>query len=130
MFGIHLPTFKLLDVLTLQGEFYRSPFNDINLFNTKSLPVWQAEFVTDTVNGAPVLRTDAAGKIIPVERKDDDFRWSAYAKKTVNKAMAVYVQAASDHFRLTDGRFKASSVPLTASPREWYYLIRMEFSLR
>lgn len=130
MFGINLPTFKLLDALTLQGEYYASPFNDINSFNTKSLPIWAADFVTDTVNFNPILRLDAQGRAIPIENHKDDFKWTVYAKKAVNSAMTVYAQAGSDHFRLTSGLFKASSVPLTATPREWYYLFRMEFALR
>ena len=110
MAGINLPTAKLLDVLSLQVEYYKSLYNDMDQFNVSSMPVWQTT-VTDSVTR-------------------DDWKWYVYAKKTVNKLMTVYVQAADDHFRLTDGHYKASSIPLTSSPSDWYYLLRLEFALR
>ena len=110
MFGINLPTHKLLDVFCVQGEYYKSPYNDIDLYNVSSLPIWKTA-TTDSVHV-------------------DDFKWAIYAKKGVNKAMTVYAQMASDHFRLTDGSLKSSSVPLTHTPKDWYYLIRLEFNLR
>jgi hypothetical protein len=132
MFGINVPTFKMLDVLTLQGEYYASPFNDNSKFNTASLPIWAASFETayDSTIFTDVIVLDANGKIIAKENHKDDWKWSIYAKKTVNKVMAVHAQAASDHLRLTDGKFNASSVPLTGAPKEWYYLVRLEFALR
>lgn len=128
MFGITLPTFKLLDALTLQGEYYKSPYNDINFFNTKSLPIWTTDFAVDSTTLK--VMTDADGQVIPEKNHQDDFKWTVHAKKSVNRLLTVYAQAGSDHFRLTTGLFKASSVPLTATPSEWYYLIRMEFALR
>ncbi len=110
MAGINLPTAKLLDVLSLQVEYYKSLYNDIQQFNVNSLPVWQTA-TTDSVTR-------------------DDWKWSIYAKKSVNKLVTVYAQAADDHFRLTDGHYKVSSVPLTSSLSDWYYLIRLEFALR
>ena len=129
MFGINLPTFRMLDVLTLQAEYYRSPFNDIDKYNSSSLPIWEAHFAKD---GLGTILTDSTGKVIPASVHDDDWKWSVYAKKAINKAVTVYVQAASDHLRLMSGprQVKTSSIPLTSSPSEWYYLIRMEFSLR
>jgi hypothetical protein len=46
--------------------------------------------------------------------------------------MTVHAQAASDHLRLMSGprQLTASPVPLTSTPREWYYLFRFEFTLR
>ena len=110
MVGINLPTAKALDVLTVQGEYYKSPYNDIDLYNLSSLPIWKTA-TTDSVHA-------------------DDFRWAVYAKKSVNKAMTAYAQVASDNFRLTDGSLKMSSVPLIHSPKDWYYLVRLEFNLR
>jgi hypothetical protein len=128
MFGVNIPTFKTLDVLTLQGEWYGSPFNDFSRFNSGSLPVWGAEFEMDSTGAA--LALDANGRVRPKEIHADDWKWSVTGKKTVNRMMTVHAQAASDHLRLTDGKLAASSVPLTARPSEWYYLVRLEFSLR
>lgn len=121
MFGVNVPTFKMLDLLSVQGEYYRSRFNDINLYNTEGIPVWDADF-------EPAL--DDQNRAVPESIHEDDWKWSVHAKKTVNPVMTVYAQAASDHFRLTEGSLEVSNVPLTARPSEWYYLVRLEFSLR
>lgn len=127
MFGINVPTFKLLDLLSVQGEYYGARFNDIDLYNSASLPVWEASFVTDDFG---TVETDANGNIIPTSVHKDDWKWSVHARKALNPVMTVYAQAASDHLRLTDGKYKASNVPLTGSPSDWYYLFRLEFTLR
>lgn len=110
MFGLTVPTGKLLDVLTLQGEYYKSPYNDIEIYNDGSLPIWETAY-TDSVHA-------------------DDFKWTVHGKKSMGKIMNLYFQAGSDHFRLTNGKYKVSSVPLTTDPKEWYYLFRLEFNLR
>lgn len=111
MFGITIPTAKLIDVLTIQGELYKSPYNDAYKFTQQSLPIWETNHTDST--------------------HSDDFKWSVTARKSVNKLLSINMQAASDHFRLTDGRFNPSSIPLTARwNHDWYYLLRIEFNLR
>lgn len=113
MFGVNLPTFKLLDVFSVQGEIYKSPYSDGTKFVREALPIWQ----TGTVDSS--------------KSKVDDFKWSIYGKKAVNQTFSVYAQAASDHFRLTDAAFSSSNIPLTNSwNHDWYYLFRLEFNLR
>jgi hypothetical protein len=128
MFGLNVPTLKYLDVLTLQGEYYASPFNSIDRYNSASFPVWEGGFKEN----AGVYETDADGWVIPMDEHDDDWKWSVYAKKTINKIMTVHAQAASDHLRLMSGprQLTASAIPLTSTPKEWYYLVRLEFTLR
>lgn len=115
MVGLNVPTFKVLDLLSLQIEYYKSRFNNFRTFNTESMPI-------------PKVSLDAY-PVIPSETKDD-IKWSVYAKKSMTKALTVYTQVASDHFRLMDGSLKTSDAPLTSSPKEWYYLLRLEFALR
>lgn len=112
MFGVNLPTFKLLDVFSVQGEIYRSPYSDGTKFVREGLPIWQT------------------GTIDTSKTKADDFKWSIYGKKVVNKTFTIYAQAASDHFRLTDAAFSTSNIPLTYSRNDWYYMFRLEFNLR
>jgi hypothetical protein len=127
MFGLNVPTFHLLDLLTLQAEYYKSPYNDIDYFNASSLPIWKTGFVQDSTQQYLV---DANRAVIPVANHKDDWKWSIYAKKVLNKSITIYGQAASDHFRLTDADYRVTAVPLTTKPSEWYYLLRMEFALR
>jgi hypothetical protein len=127
MLGFNLPTFRLLDLLSLQIEYYKSPFNDIDYFNSQSIPIWKTSFAKDS---ADRYLTDASGRIIPVADRNDDLKWSVHAKKIVNKSVTVFAQAASDHFRLTDADYRVTPVPLTGTPGEWYFLLRLEFALR
>lgn len=116
MFGMNIPTAKLLDVLSIQGEYYSSPYSDGLNYIRESRPTPQ---------------TDAtpSGKTPPTHA--DDLKWSVYAKRTVNTLCNVYVQAASDQFRLTDGKYNPSTIPLTTSwKHDWYYVLRLEFNLR
>jgi hypothetical protein len=127
MLGVNIPTGKLLDLLCLQVEYYKSPYNDIDYFNAQSLPVWKTTFAKDSTDK---YLTDAGGKVIPMAITKDDLKWSVYAKRIVNKSITVYAQAASDHFRLTDADYRVTPVPLTTKPSQWYYLLRMEFAVR
>jgi hypothetical protein len=127
MLGFNLPTFHLLDLLSLQMEYYKSPYNDIDYFNSQSIPVWKASFAKDSAGS---YLTDASGRIIPVADHKDDMKWSVYARKGLNQSITIFAQAASDHFRLTDADYRVTPVPLTGRPTEWYYLLRLEFALR
>ena len=60
MFGINLPVFHVLDVLSFQMEYYGTPYNNFGAYNNLSLPQW-------TDNQLRVYR--------------DDWKWSVYARK-------------------------------------------------
>jgi hypothetical protein len=123
MFGVNLPTFKLLDLLSVQAEYHNARFNNFEIYNTQGYPIWTTSFEQDPND--PV-------RMIPVANLEsgDNWKWSVHARKILNPVTTVYAQAASDHFRLTDGSLRASNVPVTAKPSEWYYLFRLEFTLR
>ncbi|MDB5050939.1 MAG: hypothetical protein JWO30_4010 [Fibrobacteres bacterium] len=116
MFGITLPTAKLLDVFTIQGEYYGSPYSDGLKYISESRPI-------------PQTRSTPSGQTPPTH--GDDLKWSIYGKKTINTLCNIYAQAASDQFRLTDGKYNPSTIPLTTSwKHDWYYVLRLEFNLR
>jgi hypothetical protein len=106
MFGVNLPTFRLIDLLCVQIERYDSPYNNFLPYNELSLPTWQD-------GEEPKTR--------------DDWKWSVYAMKTINRLFKLHVQVANDHLRtLKYDRIK-SNVPLTRNPTHWYYLAKLEF---
>ena len=127
MLGMNIPTFRLLDLLSIQVESYKSPYNDIDYFNASSIPIWKTKFAQDS---SKKYLVDANRTVIPVANHEDDFKWSVYAKKILNKSVTLYGQAASDHFRLTDADYRVTAVPLTTKTNQWYYLLRLEFALR
>ena len=113
MFGVNLPTFKALDILSIQGEYYKSPYSDVTKYVREGLPIWQL------------------GTVDTSKTRADDFKWSVYARKAISPSFSVHAQAASDHFRLTDAAYSTSNVPLTYSwNHDWYYIFRLDFNLR
>jgi hypothetical protein len=124
MVGFNLPTFKLLDVLSIEGEYYNSPFtNDLTSLYYSETPTWN------------ILPGNATG-ITPAQyasdARRDNWKWAIYAKKEIIKGIQIYAQAASDDIRpiyLNEAPFP-TLVPVTnRNGRDWYYLIRLQFGI-
>jgi hypothetical protein len=111
MFGINIPTFGLLDLLTVQGEYYNSPYRN-------SLEQVYGFMAVPTI-------TDYDHEIVD----DDNFHWSIYTKKTIVPGMQLYVQAASDHLRLNKAGYTFTNEPLTSKATQWYYIAKLEFGI-
>ncbi len=114
MAGFNLPTLQLLDVISLQVEYYSSPFNGIKAYTESSLPIW-------TVQDYQTRDADAL--------KVNKWKWSAYASKQLNRLLKLNAQVANDHLRLRTFDASLSQYDLTQSPNNWYYLVNMEMSL-
>jgi hypothetical protein len=112
MFGMHVPTFKLLDRLTVQAEYYGSRFADTKQYDENSHPIWT---ITSSYDEA--------------DYKRDDWKWSVTGRKTVNRLLTVHAQVANDHLRLPIFTGNPTSTPLTNTPENWYYLLRFETRL-
>lgn len=107
MFGVNLPTCRLLDLLSVQAEYYSSPFRNSYEFDYFARPVW-----TISQSFSPYHR--------------DDWKWSVNARKKVNRLLTLQVQVANDYLRLPEFTLNTSSTPLTIMPENWYYLLRLE----
>ena len=83
MFGCNFPTFKLLDVLSIQGEWWNWPYLN-SFFNPRN----QGEYPV------PLGTT---GGLTPDDLKNGYLKWSVYAKKEVIKGFSVIGQLANDH---------------------------------
>jgi hypothetical protein len=152
MFGINIPTFKLLDVLGVELEYRKSPFpNSIrNVFNSLyPVPVEDAARgdysyydldsprYTDTTHAAfqwlpgDATHSDPLGfqRKMAAEFKKDDWKWSLYARKTVTPGLTVHAQAASDHLRQIDPSVRPMFFPTTQRLSDWYYILRLEMGI-
>ncbi len=114
MIGINLPTFRALDLLSLQVEHYDNPFNDMYNYNILSLPVWK------------VQDYPTRDRIFYV---NSPWKWSLYGRKSLNRLLNVHVQVASDHLRLRDLLSAPTEYEMTLKPANWYYLVRMEMGI-
>jgi hypothetical protein len=116
MFGINLPTFKLLDRLAFEVEHYGAPFkDDLAMFNhTKARRP-----------GVIPLDVDSA-----ITR--DNLKWSLYGSKVIQNHIKISVQAASDHFR--PGIFTGygdnnppKSTAVLFRPQDWYWMTKIAY---
>jgi hypothetical protein len=114
MAGVNLPTFRLLDLLSVQAEYYAARFDNIQSYTTSSFPIWDVE---------------SFSTYDPSRYKKDDWKWSVYAVRSLGRLARVRVQAANDHLRLREFLQQQSDETLTRRPSHWYYLLRLEFGL-
>ena len=114
MAGINLPTFTLLDLLSVQGEYYAARFDNTQSYTTVSSPIWDVESFTT---------------YDPDQFKKDDWKWSVYAVRSIGKLAKVKLQVANDHLRLREFLLQQSDETLTRRPSHWYYLMRLEFGI-
>jgi hypothetical protein len=114
MLGLNLPTFKQLDLLAVQVEYYGLNFiNSEEKSFVNNLPVYQVpnnkvqHHFADLKNG-------------------DNLKWSVLLKRNLYLGLNLYAQAASDHLRLQDYNSRRSAQPIVNRPSQWYYLFRLE----
>ncbi|MDO5576745.1 MAG: hypothetical protein Q4F84_06665, partial [Fibrobacter sp.] len=119
MFGLNIPTFKLLDVLAVEAEYYPSPY--ANAFHF----VWKGN------TPVPYFGINAGMNYYSEDWKkkdNDDWKWSVYASKKIG-CMRISGQIASDHTS------KASYLPagkklyneMVPRSQDWYYMLRCGF---
>ena len=114
MAGLNLPTFKMIDLLAFQVEYYDNPFNDMYNYNILSLPVWKVQDYQTMDKDTYV---------------DSPWKWSLHARKSLNRILDIHIQAASDHLRLRDLLSAPTEYEMTLKPANWYYLVRMEMGI-
>ena len=92
MAGINLPGFKFIDLISVQFEYFHSPY--VNSF-----------FESVSTNGATPQFVDGSQKVLSkVEYGDqlskDNYSWSVLVKKDLTRGLTLSFQAARDHTRL------------------------------
>jgi hypothetical protein len=105
MFGVNIPAFKHLDVLSLEFEHFpdRYPNSYINVYN----------------NLQPI-------PLNALDRSPTPWKWSLYAKKTFLKKFAVIGQVARDHFVFTNANPKIQiKEDLLPRPGDWWWVLRL-----
>ncbi len=111
-FGLKVPTFKLLNVLAVEAEYFGSRYP-----NSIERPI---------NSNKPYPEVQEAN-YDPSEWEDDDWKWSVYAKRDISD-FSIIVQFASDHLQLwsiraVDQVFRDNLV----SPKNWYYQFKIQY---
>jgi hypothetical protein len=118
MIGFNLPAFRLLDLLSLEVEYYPNPMDD------------DLEQMISKGNYNPIPY--GSGLLFPSSDHRDDWKWSVYASKQVLTGFSLRGQIANDHFRapqITPNQHLFASVPATRKPSNWYYVVTLNFGI-
>ena len=108
MYGVNLPTFHILDLLSVELEYCSNPYSD------------DIEKVTDSYEPVPVTSTFGGG---------DNVKWSIYAQKNIVKGFSISAQAARDHLRLVDFYGKTDNESVMEESSNWYWLLQLNYSI-
>jgi hypothetical protein len=83
MFGMNLPAFKFLDVMSVQAEWYGWPYTDAYYYQTMS--------------GENAVPHPSYFTYLKHEYQNDNWKWSVYLEKTVFGHFTLAGQVARDH---------------------------------
>lgn len=135
MFGLNLPSFKLLDVLGVEFEYRKSKFRNTMawVMDDAPLPIPLSSTTQEyyAYDLSDPRHSPAEVDSLASAFKQDDWKWSIYARKKIMNGMTVHVQAASDHLRHY-GFYIApfpGYAPATERTKDWYYILRLEFGI-
>jgi hypothetical protein len=115
MAGINLPTFRLLDALNLEVEYFPSslPDNFDQLFDNNY----------PTYNDYSLLFHNTR------RNRQDDWKWSLYAAKSIATGFSVRAQVANDHFRTITILNNFTGQSIMREPKNWYYVVTLNFGI-
>jgi hypothetical protein len=127
MFGINVPTFRVLDLLSLQFEYYNAKFvNSLENAYRFQAPTPTGVDSTGHILNDPNFFDDTHELVAK-----DNWKWSVYAKKELTTGIRLYAQVANDHLRMPGNYDGVNSwIPLTDIQfKDWYYLVRFELGI-
>jgi hypothetical protein len=111
MLGFNFPTFKLLDVLSLEGEWWGNRY-----------PNSMQGIVQD---GVPLPFVEGTTDIDSTKYKNDNLKWSIYGAKTFAGRYRISFQAASDHMRTFAWDWNRQDWEESLrGPDKWYFIVR------
>jgi hypothetical protein len=122
MVGFNFPTFKILDVLSLEFEYFKNRYYNSYFYETYGtqtgrLPLPYLQAVGDRTG------TDSLSYAHNV-------KWSVYAKKSLGRNVAIVAQVAKDHrhafINLSDPRYGDYGDNLTTA-KDWYYMVKVAY---
>jgi hypothetical protein len=119
MFGFNFPTFKLLDVLSLEGEWFGSTMpNDMYGVVMYNEPIpFNGDRISDYL-------ADPVHKIY----KQDNWKWSVYAKRTLAGHFQIVGELASDHLRwFAQDWVRQEWEEAFRNPRQFYYRFKLAY---
>ena len=122
MFGFNFPTFKILDILSLEFEWFGSKYaNSYRYIWEHRSPIPNSGIAVGSVG-------DADDNFYPF-KDQDNWKWSVYASKKIKKHLRISGQVARDHKQRTEhmtGYFKVYE-EICQQKKDWYWMVRTTF---
>jgi hypothetical protein len=118
MVGFNIPTFKILDVVSFEWEFWANRYLNNRFIQLLGMNGTRYPLPTQPSLPSNSLDSNSAGKV----------KWSVYAKKEF-KNVAIVAQCGRDHrqvFSMSDPRFADYGDNLIKA-KDWYYLIKVAY---
>ncbi|HEX2958983.1 MAG TPA: hypothetical protein VHO70_19265 [Chitinispirillaceae bacterium] len=118
MFGFNFPTFKFLDVLNLEIEYFNNPYpNSTNSIRFENSPVPLSSYGGE--------RDDKEN----LNQHEDDLKWSVYLKKTLCRNLSIMCQVANDHIRWHRLNYQeADGNQALRKKTDWYYTFKLGYA--
>jgi|WetSurMetagenome_2_1015567.scaffolds.fasta_scaffold21945_2 hypothetical protein len=117
MCGFNVPTFKVLDFLSVEGEWFGNPYpNNLNttMFDNQPVPLSSYGNEKDSSN---------------LNNHGDDVKWSVYGKKTFLNNFNITFQCARDHLRWFRLDYtKQDGKEALRKNNEWYYTCKFGYT--
>jgi hypothetical protein len=115
MAGFNVPAFKILDVLSLEAEWYGSPYPN-NYQN--AFAIWPG----------PRPIPDPNPRYSASVYRKDDWKWSVYAAKTIVRSFSVTAQFARDHFRTrANNVYNIEREESLTKDDQWYWMLKFAY---
>lgn len=128
MFGMNIPGFKIIDLLSLEFEYYTNPYFNNNR-NQLYADVDNTMPAIPNVSKDPIDDPSQNGGYGVVSTADHRWKWSLFAKKRIGKNFEIVAQAARDHSRFQDPMNRMTYYTydgdVTLSSKDWYYQLRL-----
>jgi hypothetical protein len=110
MIGWHVPTCKLMDVLSIEWEYFPSRIaNSYRMVSEEMIPL------------PPQKRTDR-------DYAADDIKWSLYGMKRLNDVFSLRAIIGRDHMRiLTNDKKLQDKEESLRAPDHWYWMLKAQY---
>lgn len=132
--GLNVPTFGMLDVLSLEVEYYNSPFQNDPYKLVGAYDVFEFS-AGNSINYAmsPIPPSSKAGHehlsrtTEDFDPKKDNLKWSVFAARRLVDRVTVKAQFASDHWRTPNNNFV--QYESASKPSQFYGALKVDYAL-
>jgi hypothetical protein len=118
LFGFNLPAFKILDLLSVELEYCKSPypFDWWGAFDGMQTP--QPRFI------------DPADKWAKIYKEDDNLKWTVYLKKSISKFDVIGIFA-NDHtiYETINSENQPYTEQSLRTSKDWHWYVKLQYNL-